>query len=397
MYYQQTDRNDFWQSQTSSSFGKPKSIRTRLNALRDVALSGHRCFVLSSVTSMYRRVFLRACSRWTVTCVAVTISGLSCSLAPCEVSAQSTSTTAGPLPPMPIPTDNAQTDAKIKLGRQLYFDGRLSANNEISCATCHDPKTGWAGHDATDTGVGGRVGNRNSGTVVNSGYMKYQFWDGRASSLEEQALGPIHNPVEMGETLENVVRKLNAIPGYKQQFQEVFHSDVTTDGIAKAIAAFERTIVSGPSPYDRFVEGDKKALSAEAQRGMEIFNGKGTCISCHSGPLFSDQSFHNLGIGMNAAKPDIGREAVTKDPKDRGKFKTPGLRNVANTYPYMHDGQTPTLEAVIELHNKGGIPNSNLDPLIKPLGLTDTEKKDLLAFLKALTGPEPVVSAPKLP
>jgi cytochrome c peroxidase len=130
---------------------------------------------------------------------------------------------------------------------------------------------------------------------------------------------------------------------------------------------------------------------------MEIFNGKGTCIACHNGPVFSDQSFHNLGIGMNAAKPDVGRETVTKDEKDRGKFKTPGLRNVANTYPYMNDGQTPTLEAVIELHNKGGIPNSNLDPLIKPLGLTDTEKKDLLAFLKALTGPEPIVNAPKLP
>jgi cytochrome c peroxidase len=314
-----------------------------------------------------------------------------------EVSAQSTPGAGGGLPPMPIPADNSQTDAKIKLGRELYFDGRLSANNEISCATCHDPKTGWAGHDATDTGVGGRVGNRNSGTIVNSGYMKYQFWDGRAGSLEEQALGPIHNPVEMGETLENVVRKLNAIPGYKREFQEVFQSDVTADGIGKAIASFERTIVSGPSPYDRFLQGDKKALSTEAQRGMEIFNGKGTCIACHSGPLLSDQSFHNLGIGMNAAKPDIGREAVTKDAKDRGRFKTPGLRNVANTYPYMHDGQTPTLEAVVELHNKGGIPNPDLDSLIKPLGLTDTEKNELVAFLEALTGPESVVTAPKLP
>jgi cytochrome c peroxidase len=298
---------------------------------------------------------------------------------------------------MPIPAENAQTDAKINLGRQLYFDGRLSVNDKISCATCHAPSKGWAGHDATDTGIEGRVGNRNSGTIVNSGHMKYQFWDGRAASLEEQALGPIHNPVEMGETLENVVRKLNAIPGYKRQFQEVFQSDVTTDGIAKAIAAFERTIVSGPAPYDRAVAGDKEALSAEALRGMQIFFGKGTCVACHSGPLFSDQSFHNLGVGMNAAKPDIGREAVTKDPADRGKFKTPGLRNVANTYPYMHDGKMPTLEAVVQFYNVGGIPNSNLDPLIKPLGLTDTEKKDLVEFLKALSGPEPIVTPPKLP
>ena len=177
----------------------------------------------------------------------VVTSALVSSLASLELSAQSPPATGGAAPAHADPSGQSQNDAKIKLGRQLYFDGRLSANNEISCATCHDPKTGWAGHDATDTGVGGRVGNRNSGTVVNSGYMKYQFWDGRATSLEEQALGPIHNPVEMGETLENVVRKLNAIPGYKRQFQEVFHSDVTTDGIAKAIASFERTIVSGPS------------------------------------------------------------------------------------------------------------------------------------------------------
>jgi cytochrome c peroxidase len=298
---------------------------------------------------------------------------------------------------MPVPADNPQTDAKIELGRQLYFDGRLSADNKISCATCHDPKMGWAGHDATDTGIGGRIGDRNSGTVVNSGYMKFQFWDGRAGSLEEQALGPIQNPVEMGETLENVIRKLNTIPGYKRQFQEVFGTEVTADGIAKAIAAFERTIVSGTSPYDRYLAGDKKAMSAAAVRGLEIFNGKGDCAACHKDSVFSDQSFHNLGVGMKAAKPDIGREAVTSNPADRGKFKTPGLRNVARTYPYMHDGKTPTLEAVVEFHNTGGIPNSNLDPLIKPLGLSAREQKDLVAFLKALTGPEPILRPPRLP
>ena len=356
-----------------------------------------QCLFVPVFASMDCQIFVNGCSRWAVPCVVVAMVSLYSSVVLLEVSAQSTPGTGGGLPPMPIPADNQQSDSKIKLGRQLYFDGRLSANNEISCATCHDPKTGWAGHDATDTGVEGRVGNRNSGTIVNSGYMKYQFWDGRAASLEEQALGPIHNPVEMGETLENVVRKLNSIPGYKREFQDVFHSEVTTDGIAKAIAAFERTIVSGPSPYDKFVEGDKKAISAEALRGMEIFNGKGTCVACHSEALFSDQSFHNLGIGMNAANPDVGREADTKDLKDRGKFKTPGLRNVANTYPYMHDGETPTLEAVVDLHNKGGIANPNLDPLIKPLGLTETEKKDLVTFLKALTGPEPDISAPRLP
>jgi cytochrome c peroxidase len=380
-----------------SHLEKQRNISHQLKIfLHDVALGEGQCLFVPSVASMDRQIFVNGCSRRAIPYV-VAMLGLYSSLVSLEVSAQSTLAAGGELPAMPIPADNPQSDAKIELGRQLYFDGRLSANNEISCATCHDPKTGWAGHDATDTGVGGRVGNRNSGTIVNSGYMKYQFWDGRAGSLEEQALGPIHNPVEMGETLENVVRKLNAIPGYKRQFHDLFHSDVTTDGIAKAIAAFERTIVSGPSPYDRFLQGDKNALTVEAKHGMEIFNGKGRCAACHTGPVFSDQSFHNLGIGMNAAKPDVGREAVTKDPKDRGKFKTPGLRNVANTYPYMHDGQTPTLEAVVELHNKGGIPNSDLDPLIKPLGLTDTEKKELVAFLKALTGPEPLVSGPKPP
>jgi len=303
----------------------------------------------------------------------------------------------GPLPAMPIPADNPQTDAKVALGRQLYFDGRLSADGKISCATCHSPNKGWAGHDATDTGINGRIGDRNSGTVVNSGYMKYQFWDGRAKSLEEQALGPIANPVEMGETLENVVRKLNTVPGYKKQFEEVFETEVTADGIAKAIAAFERTIVSGPSPYDRYVAGDTKAMSAAAVRGIEIFNGKGRCTACHNDPVLSDQSFHNLGVGAKAANPDIGREAVTKDPADRGKFKTPGLRNVALTYPYMHDGRTQTLEALVEFLDRGGVPNPNLDPLIKPLNLTAEERKDLVAFLKALTGPEPMVAPPNLP
>jgi len=301
----------------------------------------------------------------------------------------------GPLPAIPIPADNPQTDAKINLGKQLYFDGRLSADGKISCATCHDPKTGWAGHDATDTGINGRVGDRNSGTVVNSGYMKYQFWDGRAGSLEEQALGPIANPVEMGETLENVVRKLNAVPGYRKQFGEVFKTEVTADGIAKAIAAFERTIVSGPSPYDRCVAGDTKAMSQEAVRGMEIFNGKGRCSACHNGPVFSDQGFHNLGVGMDKPKPDLGRYDHTKNPADKGKFKVPTLRNVAETPPYLHDGSAKTLLEVIEVYNRGGVANPWLDPMVLPLDLTAREMGDLVAFLEALTGPVAQVDVPK--
>lgn len=303
----------------------------------------------------------------------------------------------GPLPPLVAPPDNPQTDAKINLGKQLYFDTRLSADNTISCATCHDPKTGWANHHKTDTGIKGQVGKRNSGSIIAAAYMRYQFWDGRAGSLEKQALGPIHNPIEMGETLENVVRKLTAIPGYREEFRSVFGKDPDTDGIAKAIASFERTILPGPAPYDRYLAGEKHAMSASALRGMHLFNGKAHCSTCHSGPAFSDQSFHNLGVGMNAPDPDIGREAVTKDPRDRGKFKTPGLRNVAETDPYLHDGSEATLMDAVNFYDKGGLPNSNLDPLVQPLSLTPREKGDLMAFLEALTGPVPEVSPPVFP
>ena len=301
------------------------------------------------------------------------------------------------LPPMPVPADNPQTDAKVRLGKALYFEPRLSADGTISCATCHSAQKAWANHDPTDTGIGGQVGGRNSGTVLDSGYMKFQFWDGRAASLEEQALGPIHNPIEMGETLENVVRKLNAIPWYREQFQVVFGTDVTSDGIAKAIASFERTVVSGPSPYDRYLGGETGAMSASAVRGMKIFNGKGHCTPCHSGPAFSDQSFHNLGVGMDAKEPDLGRENFTKSPADRGKFKTPGLRNVALTYPYLHTGTEKTLLDVVEFYNRGGVANPNLDPLVLPLRLTKQEKQDLVAFLEALTGTLPAIETPVLP
>ena len=281
----------------------------------------------------------------------------------------------GLMPAMPIPADNPQTDAKVRLGAQLYFDTRLSADNTISCASCHDPRTGWANPHPTDTGIGGQVGARNSGTVINAGQMRFQFWDGREPSLEGQAVGPIHNPIEMGETHENVVRKLNGIPGYREQFQAVFGRDADIDDIAKAIASFERTIVSGPSPYDLYVMGDKTAMSPAAVRGMHLFNGKGHCTPCHSGPMFSDQSFHNLGVGMEAEQPDSGRFAVTNDPADIGRFKTPMLRNVALTPPYLHDGSAETLMDVIDVYNMGGTPNPHLDPLMLPLNLTRARRR----------------------
>jgi cytochrome c peroxidase len=303
----------------------------------------------------------------------------------------------GLVPPVPVPADNPQSDAKVRLGAQLYFDTRLSADATISCATCHDPRTGWVNPHPTDTGIRGQVGGRNSGTIINAAYMRFQFWDGRESSLEGQALGPIHNPIEMGETHENVVAKLNGIPGYVQQFQTVFGTNVTTDGIAKAIAAFERTIVSGPSPYDRYITGDKSAMTPAAVRGLHLFNGKGHCTPCHGGPMFSDQEFHNLGVGMDKPKPDLGRFDHTKNPADKGRFKVPTLRNIALTSPYLHDGSAKTLMDVIDVYDKGGVRNPWLDPLVVPLQLTQREKQELVAFLEALTGPVPKVDVPKFP
>jgi cytochrome c peroxidase len=303
----------------------------------------------------------------------------------------------GTRPPVPIPSANPQSAAKVQLGAQLYFDPRLSADHTISCATCHEPSTAWANHHSTDTGIKGQIGARNSGTILDAAYMNFQFWDGRATSLEEQALGPIHNPMEMGETLENVVRKLNAIPGYRTQFRAVFGTDVTEDGIAKAIAAFERTVVTGPSPYDRYLAGEMSALSAAAQRGLAVFSGKGRCVLCHGGPMLSDQSFHNLGVGMDRENPDVGREAVTKNPRDRGRFKTPTLRNVALTWPYLHDGSAQSLDDVLKFYDRGGQPNGNQDPMMRPLRLTDGDEADLKAFLEALSGTLPAIARPTLP
>lgn len=304
---------------------------------------------------------------------------------------------AGQRPPVVVPADNPSTAAKVALGAQLFFDPRLSADDSISCATCHDPALAWANHGKTDTGIGKKVGDRNSGTILDSAHMQYQFWDGRAASLEEQALGPIQNPIEMGETIDHVIAKLNGIPGYRTQFRAVFGTDATPDGIAKAIAAFERTVVSGPSAYDRYQAGSTGALSTSAARGLVVFRSKGACITCHSGEMLSDQSFHNLGVGMDAAKPDIGREAVTKLAIDRGKFKTPGLRNVALTWPYLHDGSAQTLDDVIELYTKGGVANPNLDTRMRPLNLTAQDKADLRAFLESLTGQMPRITKPALP
>lgn len=301
--------------------------------------------------------------------------------------------------PVKVPDDNPMTEEKIELGKQLYFDKRLSKDNTISCASCHDPKKGWSNGEPVATGIGGQKGGRSSPTILNAAYYRFQFWDGRSGSLEEQALGPIQNPIEMGETLENVEKKLNAIPGYKEQFQKVFGTDVTSENIAKAIASFERTILSGNAPYDKYEAGDKDALSESAERGMKLFFGKANCSACHAGPNFTDNAFHNIGVGMDAEEPDTGRVAISKLGGDTGSFKTPGLRDIAQSAPYMHDGSLKTLEAVVEHYDKGGIPNEFLDEELFPLELTDEEKKDLVTFLKEGLASEnyPDVEPPELP
>ena len=305
----------------------------------------------------------------------------------------------GPLPTVvPIPSTNLNYKAKVELGKQLYFDGRLSKNNAISCAFCHNPMTGFADPRQTSIGVGGGIGGRQAPTVYNTGFIPLQFWDGRAGSLEEQALGPIVNPVEMAETHENVVKKLGKIKGYQQQFRAVFGADVNLQGIAEAIAAYERTVISTNSAFDKYVLGDAKAMEGTAVRGMALFKGKARCVLCHNGPNFTDNQFHNLGVPqVGPMKEDLGRFYVTRQEHDKGAFKTPTLRSITETAPYMHDGVFKTLEEVVDFLDKGGGANPNLSPMLKPLGLAQQEKADLIAFLKALTGEPTKFEMPKLP
>lgn len=317
-----------------------------------------------------------------------------------------------------IPPDNPLTSEKVELGKRLYFDKRLSADGTVSCASCHDPTKGFADGRPVAVGIRNQAGARNSPTVLYAGFSEVQFWDGRAPSLEEQAKQPLINPVEMGQpSHEAVVKAVRSIPDYPPQFQKAFGSpDVTIERIVQAIAAFERTLAPFASPFDRFLAGEKDAISDSAKRGFQLFLGKARCVTCHefnaAFPFFTDNKFHNIGVAMKGNFEQLAREAqsiqakgkeaeavlshkpgvealgrwiVTREPKDIGAFKTPGLRNVALTAPYMHDGSLKTLEEVMEFYNKGGEPNPNLDGGMRPLGLTPEEIADLVEFMKSLT------------
>ena len=291
------------------------------------------------------------------------------------------------LVPIVWPRDNPYTPEKAELGHLLYFDPRLSADGTVSCATCHNPKFAFTDGTAVSTGIRGQKGTRSAPTVINHAYSLAQFWDGRASTLEEQAKGPMANPIEMGNRHDAIVDTLKQVNGYRVLFAKAFGTeDITIDLAAKAITTFERTIMSGNSPYDRYRAGQKNAMSPSQIRGYDVFSNKAKCDACHEGVNFTSNMYANLGVGADKPDPDVGRYAVTHDPKDWGVFKTPTLREIAHTAPYMHDGSLKALDDVVEYYDKGGTPNQNLDQKIKPLHLTAQDKKDLVAFLNALSG-----------
>jgi len=297
---------------------------------------------------------------------------------------------------IPFPKDNPYTLAKAELGKKLYFDTRLSAANVLSCATCHSPAYGWGDGQPTGVGHGMKKLGRRSPTIINAAFGEIFMWDGRAPSLEAQALGPVQADVEMNMPIERLLEKLNAIEGYHPLFEAAFPGKaVAPESIAKAIAVYERTVVSGRAPFDDWIDGDEKAISERAKHGFVVFNTKGNCMQCHSGWNFTDDSFHDLGL----ASPDIGRAKIAPGAeKMMYAFKTPGLREITIRAPYMHDGSLPTLEAVVEHYNNGGIDRPSRSEQIKPLSLTAEESKDLVEFMKTLTSnmaPTPVPTLPR--
>ncbi len=332
-----------------------------------------------------------------------------------------------------IPADNPLTRAKIELGRQIYFDKRFSKNAEVSCADCHHPSFGYAKETQFGVGVAGQTGNRNSPVAYNRILSKEQFWDGRADSLEAQAVGPIANPIEMAFTHDLAVKLVSENKVYRKQFEKIFSRAPNIDDIGRAIASFERVLVTGDSVYDAnesFIKlkevfkddledldtlktedpelyakymklkanADAHPMNESALRGRTLFfSSKTNCAACHVGANFTDEKYHNLGVGMAVEKPDLGRETTTGNAADRGAFKTPTLRNVALTAPYMHDGSQTTLEEVVDWYAKGGHPNPNLSDKIKKFEATEQDKADIVEFMKALTGSLPKVEMARLP
>jgi len=268
---------------------------------------------------------------------------------------------------LPAPETNPLTAEKIEQGRRLFFDRRLSRDNSTSCSSCHDPERAFSDGRAVAVGVFGRAGRRNSPALINRGYGRLFFWDGRVATLEEQVLKPIEDPNEMDLPLAEAAARVGLAPGE----------------ISRALASFVRSILSGGSPFDRYINGDRTALTAEQQAGLQVFRGKGNCTACHVGPNFTDEGLHNTGVAWRDGK-------LADDGAGQGRFKTPTLREVARTAPYMHDGSLATLEEVIEYYDRGGNQNPGLDPELRPLRLTTAEKQSLAVFLRGLNGTSPL-------
>jgi cytochrome c peroxidase len=290
------------------------------------------------------------------------------------------------LEPIDWPSDNPYSHDKAELGKLLFFDTRLSPDRSVSCASCHSPQHAFAETTSVSTGFHGQRGARNAPTLVNAAFSMDFFWDGRAGTLEEQIKGPVSNPIEMAGSPEAATDAIQAVSGYQPYFDRAFGDrQVSWPRITQAIATFERTLVSGNSPFDRYQSGDKTALNEAQIRGLHVFRDS-RCNVCHAAPYFTNGTFANLGVGSGKPHPDLGRYAVTHDDHDWGTFKTPTLRDIALTAPYMHDGSVATLEEVVDLYDRGGIPNRDLDNRIRPLHLNPQQKQDLVAFLHALSG-----------
>ena len=286
----------------------------------------------------------------------------------------------------PAPVDNPLTPEKIALGRRLFHERRLSRDRSLSCASCHDPNRAFTNGVRTARGIDGARGVRNVPTLINRAWGSSQFWDGRAATLEQQVLAPILSPTELGASVDAVLGLARSTT-YRSGFLGAFGHGPAMADVAAALASYVRTIVSGDSPYDRFVAGDARALDSSARRGFDLFRTRAHCISCHAGPLLSDERFHNTGMAWRTGVlTDEGRARVTRVVADRGAFKTPTLRNVARTAPYMHDGGLQTLDAVVEFYVAGGVHNPGLDREIVPLDLSALDRADVVAFLKSLTG-----------
>jgi cytochrome c peroxidase len=283
------------------------------------------------------------------------------------------------------PQDNSLTDVRVKLGRTLFFDPILSADNTVACASCHQPEHGFSGGEAKPRGIKGQQTTRKAPTLLNRAYGTAFFWDGRETTLEVQALRPIEHPAELGSKVADVLKRLQEHKEYKARFEEAYEGGVTAGNLGKALASFERVLLRGDSPIDRFRrKGDVAALTTEVRHGFWLYESKARCWRCHNGPNFSDEQFHNTGVSWAKEPLDLGRYEITKNESDRGKFKTPTLRGLTLTAPYMHDGSLKKLEDVVDFYNNGGGANPHRDPILHPLELSKEERSDLVAFLKSL-------------